>query len=88
MLDYGDVHAGPPTIIYALPPNFEEMVWPSAIGLSNHGFAPVVALRASNRLSESKRGVLRDADPHELNSWLLTMLNLKELEIFYFPQFP
>ena len=85
MLDYGDVHADPPTIIYALPPSLEEMVLPSAIGLSNHGFAPVVALRVSNRLSKSKRGVLRDADPYELDSWILAMLDLKELEIFSFP---
>jgi len=63
----------------------EEMALPSATGFYNRGFGPVTTIRASNRLSKSKRGVLRDANPHKLNGWLLFMSDLEKLEISHFP---
>ena len=134
MLDDGDIHAEPPTIIYALPPHFEElsfigkfqtldfeirdsgitlrasqssgqyllieqvpdpgaiynatieeMILPSASGFANNAFGPVTTLRASNWLSESKRGILRDADDYEMNHWLTGISDLEKLEILHFP---
>jgi len=134
MLDDGDIHAEPPTILYALPPRFEElsfigkfqtldfeirdsgmtlrafqssgqyllieqvpdpgaiynatieeMVFPSATSFANHALGPVTTLRASNRLSESKRSILQDADHYEANDWLLGMSDLEKLEILHFP---
>jgi len=134
MLDDSDIHAEPPTIIYALPPRFEElsfigkfqtldfeirdsgmtlrasqssgqyllieqvpdpgviynvtfeeMLLPSATGFANPAFGPVTTLRASNRLSESKRVILRDADRYETKNWLLNMSDLEKLEILHFP---
>ena len=134
MLDGGDIHADPPTILYALPPHFkelsfvgkfqvldfeirdsgitlrasqssgqyllieqvpnpdpfyeatiEEMVLPSATCFDHNGLGPVTTLRASNRLSESKRSILREADPYEVDNWLLALSHLEKLEIFYFP---
>jgi hypothetical protein len=63
----------------------EEMVLPSATGFGNHALGPVTILRASNRLSEPKRDVLRDADPYEVGSWLVAMSDLERLEILYSP---
>ena len=134
ILDYGDIHADPPNILYALPPYFrnlsfvgkfdtidfeiqdasitlrasqpsgqyllieqvpdpgaidnttiEEMVPPSATSFASSDFGPVTTLRAINRLSESKRGVLRDIDPYELDSWLSPMSSIEKLEVFHFP---
>ena len=134
MLDDGDFHAEPPTVLYALPPRFEElpfigkfqsldfeirdsgitlrasqpsgqyllieqvpdpgaihnatieeMIPPSATGFANHALGPVTTLRASIRLSESKRGILRDADCYEANDWLSGMSDLERLEILHFP---
>ncbi|KAF9652988.1 hypothetical protein BDM02DRAFT_3108649 [Thelephora ganbajun] len=134
MLDYGDIHASSPTILYALPPHFEElsfigktealdfeirdsgitlrasqssgqylfieqlpypdalyndtieeMVLLSATSFHHSDLGPVTRIRASNQLSESKRGILRDAEPYEVDDWLSTMSNLEKLEICYFP---
>jgi len=135
MLDDGDFHEDPPSILYALPPNFaelsfigefqtldfeirdsgitlrasqssgqyllieqvpdpgaplynneiEEMVLPSATRFDHSDFGPVTTIRASNRLSEPKRNVLRDAHPIEVDHWLLGITNLEKLEILYFP---
>jgi len=134
MFDYGDIHADAPTILYALPPHFEElsfignfqaldfeicdsgitlrasqssgqyllieqvpipddvyhttieeMVLPSATCFGQNNLGPVATLRASNRLSGSKRSVLREADPHEVDNWLLPLSHLEKLEISYFP---
>ena len=63
----------------------EEMALPSATGFDHRGFGPVTTIRASNRLSNSKRGVLRDANPHKLNRWLRSMSDLEKLEISHFP---
>lgn len=63
----------------------EEVVLPSATCFASSDFGPVTTLRASNRLSESKRGVLRDAAPYELASWMFSMSRLEKLEISYFP---
>ena len=63
----------------------EEMALPSATGFDHGGFGPVTTIRASNRLSESKRGALRDANPHRLNKWLSFMPDLEKLEISHFP---
>jgi hypothetical protein len=63
----------------------EEMILPSATGFANDALGPVTTLRASNRLSESKRGILRDADDYEATNWLLGMSNLEKLEILHFP---
>lgn len=133
-LDDGDIHAETPTILYALPPRFEElsfigkfqaldfeirdsgmtlrasqssgqyllieqlpdpgaicnatieeMILPSAAGFANPALGPVTTLKASNRLSESKRGILRDADGYEADNWLLSMSDLEKLEILHFP---
>jgi hypothetical protein len=133
-LDAGDIHAETPSILYALPPHFdelsfigkfqtldfeirdsgitlrasqpsgqylfieqvpdpgaldnntiEEMVLPSATCFDNSAIGPVTTLRASNRLSESKRGILRNADPYDVNKWLLGMSDLEKLENLYFP---
>lgn len=129
-----DVHAEPPSILYALPPHFEElsfigkfqtldfevqdssiilrasqsngqyllieqvltpnaiysttteeMVLPSVAAFANDALGPVTSLRASNRLSESKRGILRNADRYEVSGWLLSMSRLEKLEILHFP---
>jgi len=129
-----DIHDDPPSILYALPPRFEElsfigkfqsldfeirdsgitlrasqssgqyllieqvpdpgafynntmeeMVLPSATCFGNSDLGPVTTLKASNRLSEPNRGVLRDADPCEVGYWLLAMAGLEKLEIHYFP---
>ena len=133
MLDE-DIHAEPPSILYALPPHFEElsfigkfqtldfevrdssiilrasqsngqyllieqvltpdafnnttteeMVLPSVVGFANDALGPVESLRASNRLSEAKRDILRDADRHEVKGWLSSMSGLEKLEILHFP---
>ena len=63
----------------------EEMVLPSATAFACSNFGPVMTIRASNRLSESKRGALRDADPHEVDRWLSSMSDLEKLEISHFP---
>jgi hypothetical protein len=133
-LDAGSIHEDPPSILYALPPHFEElafiggfqtldfeirdtgitlhasqsdgqyllieqvldpealcyntieeMVLPSVSGFASAALGPVTTLRASNRLSDSKRGVLRDAEPYEVDTWLSSMSNLEKLEIFYLP---
>lgn len=133
MLD-DDMHADPPSILFALPPNFEElsfigkfqtldfeirdtgialrasqsngqylfveqvpdpgtlhnatideMVLPSATCFGNHALGPVATIRANNRLSESKRGLLRDADRYEVNNWLSSIPDLEKLEICHFP---
>ena len=133
-LDEGDIHADPPSILYALPPlldelpfigkfqtldfeirdsgitlhasqssgqyllieqvpdprafsnnTIEEMVLPSATSLHHSAFGPVTTIRASNRLSEPKRGVLRDADRHDVDRWLSRASDLLKLEILHFP---
>lgn len=133
MLDE-DIHAEPPSILYALPPHFEElsfigkfqtldfevrdssiilrasqsngqylfieqvltpnalhntaaeeMVLPSVVGFANDALGPVKSLRASNRLSETKRGILRDADRSGVRGWLSSMSGLEKLEILHFP---
>ena len=63
----------------------EEMALPSATGFDHRGFGPVTTIRASNRLSEPKRSVLRAANPHRLNSWLSSMSDLEKLEVSHFP---
>lgn len=63
----------------------EEMVLPSATGFANSGFGPVAAIKASNRLSEPKRGALRGADSSDLRFWMSSMSSLEKLEISYFP---
>ena len=63
----------------------EEMALPSATSFACSDFGPVTTLRASNRLSESKRGALRDADFYEVHNWLLSMSDLGSLEILHFP---
>jgi len=63
----------------------EEMILPSATSFANNALGPVTTLRASNRLSESKRGILRDADCYEAKNWLLGMSGLEKLEILHFP---
>ena len=63
----------------------EEMVLPSTTGFCSSDFGPVTALRASNRLSGSKRGLLRDADSYETERWLAATSDLEKLEISYFP---
>ena len=63
----------------------EEMVLPSATCFATSDFGPVTTLRASNRLSGSKRGVFREADSHQLPLWKSTMPHLETLEISYFP---
>ena len=129
-----DFHADPSTILYALPPRFEELsfigdfetvdfeiqdsritlrlsqpsehyllieqvpdpedidnntieeiVLPSATRFPASDFGPVKTLRAINRLPESKRGILRDAEPHEVDAWLSSMSHLEKVEISYFP---
>ena len=62
-----------------------EMVLPSATCFAESEFGPVKTLRASNRLSESKRGVLRDADEYNLILGMQAMSHLEKLEISYFP---
>jgi len=134
MLNDGDFHDDPPSILYALPPNFEELsfigkfqtldfevrdtgitlrasqsdgqylfikqvpdpgafynttvdeaVLPSATCFGNHALGPVTTIRASNRLSESKRGIFREADQYAVNNWLLDIPDLEKLEIYHFP---
>ena len=63
----------------------QEMALPSATGFACSDFGLVTTIRASNRLPESKRGVLRDANHHKLSGWLLSMSDLEKLEISYFP---
>ena len=133
-LNDSDFHSDPPSILYALPPHFdelsfigkfqalnfeirdsgitlrasqwsgqyllieqvpdpdalenntiEEMVLPSTTCFGNSLFGPVTTLRASNRLSGSKRDVLRDVSPYEVDRWLMTMPDLEKLEILHFP---
>lgn len=63
----------------------EEMALSSAIAFACSEFGPVTTIRASNRLSESNRGALRDADSYQVDRWLSSMTELENLEISYFP---
>ena len=63
----------------------EEMVLPSATCFTFSDFGPVTTLRASNRLSGSKRDVLREAHSSELPFCNSTMPHLEKLEFSYFP---
>lgn len=63
----------------------EEMALPSTTAFACSDFGPVTTIRASNRLSESNRGAMRDTDSHEVDRWLSSMSDLEKLEISYFP---
>jgi len=63
----------------------EEMALPSVTSFACSDFGPVTTIRASNRLSESKRAPLRDADSYEADKWLSSMPDLEKLEISHFP---
>ncbi|KAF9792997.1 hypothetical protein BJ322DRAFT_94900 [Thelephora terrestris] len=63
----------------------EEIALASVTCFVTNAFGPVKTLRAINRLSESKRRILRDADPRETRAWLSPLSHLEKVEISYFP---